>query len=186
MIDSTNIFYMLFLRSKTLYIFLLCVITITACGAPAGGVLLSAPGVYEVDSLFNDFYRRLGGEEVLGVAISHPFTYGEISFQYTLAGRMAYDPQAPEHTRFYLEPIGLDLGVIEAAVQPPDDPELRYVDGHIIDPLFLPLYQKLGEGRGAGRPLTEARYNPAMQRVEQYLRIWVSIAPTRTRPELCA
>jgi hypothetical protein len=172
MIDSTNIFYMLFLRSKTLYIFLLCAILITACGAragaPAGGVLFSVPGVYEIDPLFRDFYRQLGGEEVLGAAISHPFTYGEISFQYTLAGRMAHDPQAPEHARSYMEPIGLDLGVLEAAVQPPDDPELRYVDGHIIDPLFLPLYQKLGEGRGAGKPLTEARYNPAMQRVEQY------------------
>lgn len=154
-----------------LYIFLIIAISSTACGAPsapAGGVLLSAPGVYEVDPLFSDFYRRLGGEAVLGAAISHPFTYGETSFQYTLAGRMAYDPQAPEPARFSLSPLGLDLGVLEAAVQPPNDPGLRYVDGHIIDPLFLPLYQKLGEGRGAGRPLTEARYNPAMQRVEQY------------------
>lgn len=147
---------------------MLCAFSITACGVPTSRVVLSAPGVYEVDLLFKNFHRQLGGEAVLGAAISHPFTYGKKSFQYTLAGLMAYDPQAPDHARYSLAPIGLDLGVLEASVQPPNDPELRYVDGHIIDPLFLPLYQKLGEGRGAGKPLTEARYNPAMQRVEQY------------------
>lgn len=157
-----------FLRSSALFVLLLLAIIITACDTPAGKVALSAPSFFEVDPLFVDFYQGLGGEGVLGPAISHQFSYGQTSYQYTLAALMSYNPQAPEHARFSLEPLGLDLGVLEAAVQPPDNPDMRYVDGHIIAPVFLPLYQELGEERAAGRPLTEARYNPAMQRVEQY------------------
>jgi len=168
MINNSDIFYMHFLRSRALFALLLVAISLTACDTPAGKIALSAPSYYEVDPIFNDYYRRLGGEGTLGPVISHLFTYGQISYQYTLAGKMSYDPAAPEHARFSLEPLGLDLGVLEAAVPPPDDPELRYVDGHVLYPLFLPSYQELGEERGAGKPLTEARYNPAMQRVEQY------------------
>jgi hypothetical protein len=166
--NNSNIFYMHFLRSRALVALLLLAISITACDTPAGKIALSAPSYFEVDPLFNDFYRRLGGEGTQGPVISHPFSYGQTSYQYTLAGLMSNNPQAPEHARFSLEPLGLDLGVLEAAVPPPDDPELRYVDGHVIYPLFLPLYQELGGERSAGKPLTEARYNPAMQRVEQY------------------
>ena len=168
MINSSDIFYMHFLRSRALVALLLIAISITACDTPAGKIALSAPSYFEVDPLFSDYYRRLGGEGTVGPAISHLFSYGQTSYQYTLAGLMSYDPQAPEHARFSLEPIGLDLGVLEAAVPPPDNPELRYEGGHILYPPFMHLYQELGEERGAGKPLTEARYNPAMQRVEQY------------------
>ena len=129
---------------------------------------LEASAIDDADPQFQDFYRRLGGHQILGPVISRLFTNGQISYQYTVAGLMAYDPLASEHERYYLAPLGLDLGILEAVVQPPDDPSLRYVDGHIIDPQFLSLYQELGGARVTGHPLTEARYNPAKERFEQY------------------
>ena len=157
-----------FHRPTVLIVLFLLAFSITACETPKGEAALLEPNVYEVDPLFSDFYKRLGGEEIQGPVISHVFTYGQISHQYTVAGLMAYDPQAAEHERFSLVPLGLELGILEAAVQPPDDPTLFYVDGHVIDPAFGSIYQELGGKRVVGRPLGEARYNPAKGRVEQY------------------
>lgn len=159
---------MLLKRSNVLIVLFIFVISTSACGKLAEKTDSIVSGVHDADPQFHDFYQRLGGGQILGPVISHLFTHGQISYQYTLAGLMAYDPLAPEHERYYLAPLGLDLGILEAVVQPPDDPSLRYVDGHVIEPQFLPLYQELGGARVTGRPLTEARYNPAKERVEQY------------------
>lgn len=157
-----------FHRPPVLIVLFLLAFSITACETSAGEAALLEPNVYEVDPLFRDFYKRLGGEELQGPVISPLFTNGQLSHQYTLAGLMAYDPQAAEHERFSLVPLGLELRILEAAVQPPDDPNLLYVDGHVIDPAFEPIYQELGGERLVGRPLGEARYNPYRGRVEQY------------------
>jgi hypothetical protein len=53
-------------------------------------------------------------------------------------------------------------------VPPPEDPEARYVEGHIIFPLFVPAYEKLGGLRFSGAPLTEVHYNPEKKRYEQF------------------
>jgi hypothetical protein len=120
----STIFYMHFHRSTVLILLFLCTISIAACDTPADKAVLLTPSIYEVDPLFETFYRRFGGEAVLGPAISHLFTYGPISYQYTPAGLMVHDPQAPEYARFSLAPLGLDLGVLEAAVQPALIPEV--------------------------------------------------------------
>ena len=159
---------MLFKRPNVLIVLFIFVILTTACGKLAENPTLTGSGAYDVDPQFEDYFRRLGGARTLGSVISHLFTHDHISYQYMVAGLMAYNPLAPEHERYFLAPLGLDLGILEGAVLPPDEPSLRYVDGHIIDPQFLPLYQELGGARVVGRPLTEARYDPAKKRIEQY------------------
>ncbi|HEY5670176.1 MAG TPA: hypothetical protein VIS10_09285, partial [Anaerolineales bacterium] len=77
---------------------------------------LEASAIDDADPQFQDFYRRLGGHQILGPVISRLFTNGQISYQYTVAGLMAYDPLASEHERYYLAPLGLDLGILEAVV----------------------------------------------------------------------
>ena len=158
---------MVFHRLTVLNILLIFALTSTACETLAGEAALPQYPSFEIDPQFTDLYSQSGGAEILGPVISSIFTYGPIEYQYTVAGLLTHDPQKAKHAGYSLAPIGLDLGLLEVAVQPPDDPALYYADGHIIDPSFLPLYQKLG-ARLIGRPLTEARYNPKKRRIEQY------------------
>jgi hypothetical protein len=152
-------------------------ILITACNFPSntaagrGGVLgtsTTLQDTYPVDALFRDFYDYLGGQEVLGPAISPLQEAGSRKQQYVQNGLMVFDPQATRSDRFRLAPLGKNFEVEEPPVPDPEEAELRYINGHIIHPDFLPLYEELGGARFVGLPLTEARHNPAKKRIEQY------------------
>jgi hypothetical protein len=156
------------LHIRRLVILVLLVLALSACDSAESSALVRSGSGYEVDALFSDFFVQLGGGRVLGEPISPLFTYGPISYQYTVNALLAYDPDAPDAERYYLAALGLDTGFREPAVAAPDDPALRYLNGHIIDPAFEPLYQAIGGRRIAGDPMTEARYNPERNRIEQH------------------
>ena len=122
---------------------------------------------YEVDPFFREVYLYLGGQEVLGMAISPARKYGNITAQYLETCKMGHDPDAPLIKRFSLAPLGKELGYYEPAIPPPTDPDILYVNGHMIFPDFLPIYEKLGE-RMVGNPLTEAYHNLIRDRYEQH------------------
>ena len=123
---------------------------------------------YPVDPVFADFYDYLGGESVLGRALT-PLNLSESQkSQYLEAGLMVYDPLAPESERYQLAPLGTEFGVAEPPVEEPGDPNVRYVNGHVIFGEFVPFYERLGGAQFVGRPLTEARHNPEKNRIEQY------------------
>jgi hypothetical protein len=126
--------------------------------------------IYSVGATFIDFYNFLGGEQMLGPAISPVKESGNVKSQYVVAGLMVYDPQTVSSEQYHLAPLGLVLGVAEKPVPNPDpgEPDVRYINGHIIFSEFLPLYEQLGGAQFVGRPLTEGRYNPDKQRYEQY------------------
>ncbi len=158
--------------------FLLFVILLILCscksGGPIGNTDLAQPEEsslsfnYPIDPIFQEFYEFLGGESVLGPAIAPLQESGNLKTQYVEAGLMVYDPMAVEGERYQLAPLGLSFGVTEPPVPDPGQPNLRYINGHIIDPDFLSFYEKLGGARFVGRPLTEARHNPEKGRIEQY------------------
>jgi hypothetical protein len=123
---------------------------------------------YPVDPVFSEFYKTLGGEEVLGPAISPALSLDGVHSQYVEAGLMQYQPQAPASDRHRLAPLGIQLGVSEPPVPNPGDPAVRYLNGHVIYPDFVPFYERLGGAQFVGRPLTEARHDPHKGRIEQY------------------
>jgi hypothetical protein len=123
---------------------------------------------YPVDPAFTEFYETLGGQEVLGPAISPVLSPAGLRSQYVEAGLMQYDPEAPPSDRHRMAPLGVDLGVAEPPVPDPGDPAVRYLNGHVIYPEFVPFYERLGGAQFVGRPLTEARHNPERGRIEQY------------------
>lgn len=131
-------------------------------------VRLTGGDIYPVDAIFLDFYNALGGETVLGLAITPLLDAGIIKTQYVENGLMVYDPQATDIQRHKLAPLGVMLGVAEPAIPDPGLPEVRYIDGHVIYEEFVPIYERLGGAQYVGRPLTEARYNPEKQRIEQH------------------
>jgi len=149
-------------------IFILLGLALSACASATSAENPLLPEHYTVDPLFREFYEMLGGEETLGPAISPLFEYRYFKYQYTVAALMVYDPQAPGGQYFSLGALGLDLGISEPAVPRPEAPGARYVEGHVISPLFVSLYERLGGARFVGVPLTEVHYNPEKRRYEQH------------------
>jgi len=124
--------------------------------------------VYAIDPTFREFYELLGGEGTLGPGISPLFTHQSVYYQYTVSALLVHDPNAPASRRFSIAPLGLDMGISEPPIPAPSTPDLRYVEGHIIYSLFVPLYEKMGGVRFVGSPITEVHYNPERGRYEQF------------------
>lgn len=154
-------------RFSLLALFCLAFLT-AACGEMTTGSAAIQDGSYEVASLFEEFYAELGGSGTMGPAISPLFTFNSASYQYTVAGLMGHDPDSPPNQRFYLAALGLDMGIIEPGVSPPDHPNIRYISGHIIYDVFVPWYEQFGGTRIVGQPIAEVHYNPVLGRYEQY------------------
>lgn len=126
------------------------------------------PGTYPVDITFIDFYQALGGESTLGPAISIASSSEGSTRQYTEAGLMVFDPQAPLSSRFSLAPLGLDLGVGDGKLLDDPDHTGRVINGHFVIADFLAEYEHLGGARFVGKPISDAQYNVDKKRIEQY------------------
>lgn len=157
--------------------FILLILATGACGRgpgpkPAPEVREATQGALEdtylVDTIFRDYYASLGGLDTLGPALTPLQTSGGLNIQYVQSALLVYDAQAVQAERYRLAPLGIVFGIAEPAVPNPGVPDSRYVNGHVIYADFLSLYEQMGGERVAGRPLTEARYNPDKARVEQY------------------
>lgn len=140
----------------------------SACEEVPGSSALSQGDFEQVDPLFREFYEHLDGLSLLGPAISPAFQAGGLTYQYTSASLMVYDPLGPASQRFSLAPLGLDLGIAEPAVPAPTQAGLRYIDGHILYEGFILPYERLGGARFIGRPITELHYSPDLRRYEQH------------------
>lgn len=123
---------------------------------------------FPVDPIFEGLYASLGGSGNLGPALTPLQESGNLKIQYVEAALMVFDPQSASNDQYRLAPLGLVFGIAEPAVPNPGVPDHRYLNGHVIFDDFAPLFEQLGGSRIVGRPLTEARYNPDKDRVEQY------------------
>lgn len=164
MFKITTKFQVVFLTLVTITLFLFT----TACSDEGSKKILVLAEGSDVDPLFREFYDQMGGLEIMGPAISPIFSFEKVRYQYTVAGMMIFDPLAPANRRFNLAALGLEMEISEPSVPPPDQSDVRYVNGHIIHSEFIPMYDRLGGARYVGRPITEVHYNPEEQRVEQY------------------
>jgi hypothetical protein len=157
-------------RAGSLFIALLIFVSMSAC-APEISKTRSTPtpeGIYLVDPLFREFYDLLGGERLLGPAISPIFQSEDKKFQYTVAASLEYDPGAPPNERFRLSSIGLELGIEEPSVPAPERLDQFYEDGFIIFDVFVPFYRKMGGDRFVGSPISGVHYNSEKRSFEQY------------------
>lgn len=120
-----------------------------------------------MDPIFREYYNYLGGEQILGPAISPARKEGNATTQFLANGKVIFDPAAPISSRFRLAPLGLEMDVLEPPIPPPADPNTHYIAGHTIPPDFYLLYEKIGANT-VGKPLTEPRYNLIRKRYEQF------------------
>jgi hypothetical protein len=155
-------------QAKTRWLLLFIFLFSTACTATRQAQ--PTPTLIDrltIDPVFRELYRHLGGEDVLGPPISPVFNAGTARIQYVQKAKLVFDPSSPIRQRFTLAPLGVEMGVIEPPVKPPEQAGFAYDGGHVIAPEFMPLYEKLG-AYIVGKPLTEVRYNPIRRRHEQF------------------
>ncbi len=151
---------------------LLLSILLTACAE--GFRLTPTPGasqhMYPVDTVFKEFYQALGGQQVLGPAISTLEMRENLQCQFAERALMCFNPAAKDASRFSLYPLGRELGIQQDTALTSAVATLgaRVVDGFAIYEKFLPLYDRLYGARYVGRPLTELRINQDLKRAEQY------------------
>ncbi len=139
-------------------VFILSILISTSC-IGVRSQLLPTPdsSFYSVDPVFREFYNVLGGQPVLGNAISRVGEKDGITYQYTMAGKMTFDPQRPAAQRFELAPLGIELGI--------GDPGATKVE---VDISFQALYDQLKGNAFVGKPLTNLIFNEEKDRSEQY------------------
>jgi hypothetical protein len=150
---------------------LLFALLLTAC---TDGFITPIPGrmssTFPVDTTFKEFYQTLGGEQLLGPAISALEIRDNLQCQFVERALLCFNPAATDVSRFNLYPLGYELGISEeshmAGVVAPSN--TRVVDGFVIYEKFLPLYDRLYGARYVGAPLTEMRINQDLRRVEQF------------------
>ncbi len=154
---------------KGLFVFsaLVLLASFSAACNPPPSTPISSDAYPEVDPLFLKFYEYLGGVDVLGEPISGLRREGNVEFQFLENGKLVYDSSAPASQHFQLAPLAYDLNIGEPLIPDPSQPDAMYVDGHVIFPEFVPLYENIG-ARFVGKPLAEARYNPARNCYEQF------------------
>jgi hypothetical protein len=145
----------------TLSAFML-LLTLAACSDSYDDTVATPQGRYSIDIEFRDLYQSLGGEDMLGAAISSPLQNPDGTLcQYTLNIKMCYNPDGrTEVERHYLAPLESALKTIiptQAASSPPQ-----------VYEAFTQAYNKFAAVRPVGAPLTGAIYNSEKRRMEQY------------------
>lgn len=137
---------------------------LAACTVTPPSTLTASAGLVMVDPVFQAFYNSMGGERILGNAISQVYVVGDAKYQFTDAALLVWDPRSPANQRFYLAPLGKDLNIPESANQP------GAAGQEIIAPFaeFAALYEKMGGLPFVGQAMTGIRYNPEKKRYEQY------------------
>ena len=148
---------------------LIVVLGLSACNtATSGFIVPSQNHTYAIDRSLKSFYHELDGENLLGAGISPSFEMGGELCQYTVNALLCLDTQARGVGRFRLMPLGAEMEIGE--LPSPSDPQENNanIDGYVIYPDILPLYQHFYGILYAGKPLTNAFFNPTTNRIEQY------------------
>ncbi len=140
-------------------------VNLSACASRSTPVTIQQPGTFSVDPILREFYASLGGEELLGPAITALFSLDNLQCQYTQNALMCFDPLAQGIQRFSLYPLGrtFDLGTLTN----PAEFSAGEKDYPIYEE-FTALYQRLYGSQYVGQPLTPPRFNPNKNRIEQY------------------
>ncbi len=121
-------------------------------------------GSYRINPVFYEYYHLLGGEKLLGPAITNIFTLEGKKLQYLENGLIVYDPQ---NKTYSFSNLGEQLAIYE----PPDlNPEIQdsfTINGYPIHPAFIDIYRQLGPDV-VGAPLSNPHKNLVQNRYEQH------------------
>jgi len=150
-------------------VILINLLLLTMQGCRSNDIVIATPvrESFEIDPVFREVYSFLGGEEILGEAISSVYIQDNSKSQYLTNGKIVYNPQASSSQFFQMAPIGRMFGSSN-----PDSISENFEDGiiygvHSVHPEFITLYEKIGSFF-MGKPITGLKYNPVRKRFEQH------------------
>jgi hypothetical protein len=147
----------------------LCLIIVcTGCNLDSSGDNQPINKGYELDITFREIYDNLGGEPILGGAISSLMLRDEVEYQYVENALLKHDRSDPGQFYYKLDALGSQMGFQDPPVPPPAAPGLKYVNGHVIFPDFVAFYERYYGNAFFGKPISEVHYNPQRNRYEQY------------------
>lgn len=161
------------LRRATVVVALVMLSFLSACAEGLDGFMptpQSQTQGFPIDPVLKEFYIALGGQEMIGPAISAIENRENLQCQFTERVLMCFNPAATDVSRFSLYPLGKQLNIQGSnfSVGVSDTPDARIVDGVVIYDKFVPMYDRLFGARYVGKPLTELRINQDSRRVEQF------------------
>ncbi len=157
------------LSHKHIILFILVAMLFVACGQADNAPFNTTTSIKAIDKLFVEFYSLQGGEERLGNAISQIQVKDGLKFQYLESSLMVFDPLADVDQRFYFETLGTDLGYHEVApgrIYPQSGDSV--IDGYVIYPAFISLYQDYGGESFTGKLISSWNMNEADGTIEQH------------------
>ena len=126
------------------------------------------PGTLPVDPLFKEYYQGIGGETVLGPAITVAFEDNGQTCQYFANALACHNPNRIGSNRFHLVSIGNQFNIAEQTGYVPSSQQAVLINGYEIYPDFLHLYNQLAEWGVVGQPLSNPIYDYEKGRIEQY------------------
>ena len=151
---------------------IILVLVLNACTSDLGTVATPTPeGGFEVDTIFREFYQNLGGNKILGLAISQAYPNGDYWEQYTVSGLMRYNRLAPSMQLVSLAPLGKKLNIQDKPLGVPQQDSVVVENGIIIYSKFVSRYKALQGARFVGKPLSQPRLETldnGQTRVAQY------------------
>jgi len=149
----------------TILLVAISALSLTGCSSTTDQ---SASGkTYDVDASLLEFYNSLGGEALLGPAISKLFEDPAGQCQYTVNVLMCLNLTVGEGGGYSLSSVGNKLKIKEYAGEPASSDGL-VINGFVVYDEFIPLYNQFQQTTYAGNPITQVQLNYDQQRVEQY------------------
>jgi hypothetical protein len=140
-----------------------------------------------VDPLFREFYFTLGGQEMMGCAISPVFEQDGITSQYTEAGLLRYNPTQPTSQQFSLAPLGKQSKLADPPLAIEDQEDPPVLDGMIIFDRFVSRFKLMGGTRFVGRPISQPVVDRENDRIIQFFEnviFYTSASDTKDRAHL--
>lgn len=141
---------------------------LSSCGVESSVPIQYQAGTYPIDPLFKEYVQNLGGEALLGSAISQAFDENDQICQYLANALVCQNPHKIGTDRFYLIPLGNQFSITNSSGYTPSSPDAVLINGFEIYPDFLDLYNQLNQKRAVGNPLSQPRFDFEQGRVEQY------------------
>ncbi len=149
---------------KIINILLILSLLLAGC---SGSNAAASGKTYRVAKNLQEFYDKLGGEGLLGPAISKIFDGSSGQCQYTANVLMCENSILTGDARFSLAPLGTGLNLREEPAGSTSEANL-VVNGYTVYEEFVPLYRQLSEGIYAGDPISQVHLNYEKQRIEQF------------------
>ncbi|PKN99232.1 MAG: hypothetical protein CVU42_08235 [Chloroflexi bacterium HGW-Chloroflexi-4] len=153
--------------SKTLYIFAISAMLIVLAGCSRALDPAASGKTYPISPGLQAFYNRMGGEEVLGPAISKLIENQTGQCQYTVNTLICLNPMVSGDESFSIYALGTELNLNELSSDPASTEGL-IINGFTVYEEFVPIFERFSQSTYAGNPISQVHINYAQQRVEQY------------------